>query len=102
MKFTFTSEEFAGTKTTVEFHADSLDDVLNNFKQFLQGSGFCLGINDVIEVNDTSSFYDFYNNNEGYPHYINDDEISIDDINLELSEPLEVYIDEPQKKKGKK
>lgn len=49
-RFTFTSEEFAGAKTTVEFHAESMDKVLEHFKQFLQGSGFVMDINDNIEV----------------------------------------------------
>ena len=54
MKFTLISEEFAGKKTTVEFHAHHLEEVLENMKMFLQGSGFVLSINDRIEVNDYS------------------------------------------------
>lgn len=41
-KFTFICEESYGVaaKRIVEFEADSLDDVLNEFEMFLRGSGF--------------------------------------------------------------
>lgn len=101
MKFTFTGEEFAGTKTTVEFHADSLDDVLNNFKQFLQGSGFVLGMNEVVEVvdrswefNNETPFDDMYYPQDSFN--INEEEIYVSLDDLEQVEPI------PTKKKGKK
>lgn len=111
MKFTFTGEEFAGTKTTVEFHADSLDDVLNNFKQFLQGSGFVLGINEGVEVVDRSwefgigdnvhvpypeddgAFFNLSDYNYTQPD--SDFDISAENISITIPEEL-------KKKKGKK
>lgn len=55
-KFTFVCQEesmpfYSGveSKRTVEFRADSLDDILNEFKQFLQGAGFNIdGYIDVV------------------------------------------------------
>lgn len=58
MKFTLTSEQFAATKTTVEFHADDLQSVLENVKLFLQGSGFVLDTTENIEVVDNSWQFD--------------------------------------------
>jgi DNA gyrase/topoisomerase IV subunit B len=38
-KFTFTSE-FDTLKQTLEFRADTLDEILQNFEYFLRGCGF--------------------------------------------------------------
>lgn len=104
MKFTFTGEEFAGTKTTVEFHADRLDDVLDNFKQFLQGSGFVLGMNENVEVVDRT--WEF-NSSFQYepPEYYDDSFLNSGtaDINLDLDDiQITIPEEEPKAKKGKK
>lgn len=51
MKFTFISEfqGFGSPKTSMQFEADSLEDVLMYFKDFLQGAGYVIdGDIDVI------------------------------------------------------
>lgn len=41
MKFTFTSvSEYSGTKTTVEFEAETLGEIVEHFEAFLKGGGF--------------------------------------------------------------
>lgn len=104
MKFTFTGEEFAGTKTTVEFHADRLDDVLDNFKQFLQGSGFVLGMNENVEVVDRT--WEFNSSFQYEPPEYFDDSQYQPEVDLDFDTNDEnVYItipEEPKKKKGKK
>lgn len=54
-KYTFICEEEYGTpaKRTVEFEADSLNDILNEFEMFLRGSGFYFrGTLDVVNDSD--------------------------------------------------
>lgn len=54
-KYTFICEEDYGTpaKRTVEFEADSLNDILNEFEMFLRGSGFYFrGTLDVVNDSD--------------------------------------------------
>ena len=54
-KFTFICEESYGVpaKRTVEFEADSLDQVLNEFEMFLRGSGFYFhGTLDIVDEDD--------------------------------------------------
>lgn len=51
MKFTFKSEfvGFGSPETSMQFEADDLGDVLNYFKQFLQGAGYVIdGELDVV------------------------------------------------------
>jgi hypothetical protein len=111
-RFTFTSEEFAGTKTTVEFHAENMDKVLENFKQFLQGSGFILGVNDVVEVNDTSWQYQTsdisvpsYPEDFNFPYQYDEQFLnsSTADINFNFNDEVSITVpEEPTQKKGKK
>jgi hypothetical protein len=110
-RFTFISEEFAGTKTTVEFHAESMDKVLEHFKHFLQGSGFVMDINDNIElVNRSWEFGEIDSPPEQYDsdfdglHYTLDDSFSIgdNDIYLNLDDLEQVEPIPEKKKKGKK
>jgi len=114
-RFTLTSEHFSGTKTTVEFHAEHLDNVLENFKQFLQGSGYVLGTNENIEVVDNS--WQFSTNTddavEDGPYYMDtepqetygayDPNIirwdNLDDIRITIKEPETTPV---KTKKGKK
>ena len=59
-KFTFTSNfvpdqldrSNIASKTTVEFEADTLDEVLGQFTQFLRGAGFCF--DGDVEIVDNS------------------------------------------------
>ena len=65
-KYTFICEEEYGTpaKRTIEFNADSLDDILNEFEMFLRGSGFYFkGTLDVVpheyEFDENETNFDF-------------------------------------------
>jgi hypothetical protein len=65
-KYTFICEEEYGTpaKRTIEFSADSLDDILNEFEMFLRGSGFYFkGTLDVVpheyEFGENETNFDF-------------------------------------------
>ena len=65
-KYTFICEEEYGTpaKRTIEFNADSLDDILNEFEMFLRGSGFYFkGTLDVVpheyEFGENETNFDF-------------------------------------------
>jgi hypothetical protein len=115
-KFTFTSEEFAGAKTTVEFHAENMDKVLEHFKQFLQGSGFVMNANEFVEVVDRSwelGKIDYTSlqqeSNFNGSHYTLDDSFPLDDgvIRWDNLDDIKITISEPEavsekKKKGKK
>jgi hypothetical protein len=108
-RFTFISEEFAGTKTTVEFHAESMDKVLEHFKHFLQGSGFVMDINDNIElVNRSWEFGEIDSPPEQYDSDISDLHYTLDGVNRwDSLDDIHITINEPEavpekKKKGKK
>ena len=67
-KYTFISEQESSSfsdvveaKRTVEFHADSLDQILPEFEQFLRGCGFYFeGYIDVVDENEIEdSNFDF-------------------------------------------
>jgi hypothetical protein len=52
MKFTLISDnEFGGPKITYEFEEDFLESIVENFEQFLKGSGFVF---ESLEVNQTT------------------------------------------------
>ena len=55
MKMTFTNESEDGTKITLETNAVVLDDVLQEFEQFLKGCGFFFSGN-IEVVDDEDSF----------------------------------------------
>jgi hypothetical protein len=44
-----------GTKTTIEFEAEHIDDILEEFSMFLRGCGFV--INGVLEVIPEEEYY---------------------------------------------
>ena len=108
-RFTFTSEEFAGAKTTVEFHAENMDKVLEHFKQFLQGSGFVMNANEFIEVVDRSwEFGEIDYPLEQYDSDISDLHYTLDGVNTwDSLDDIQITIKDPEvvpekKKKGKK
>ena len=63
-KYIFVCEEEYGVpaKRTVQFEADSLDDILNEFEMFLRGAGFYFkGTLDVVPYDDEVKEEDEYN-----------------------------------------
>lgn len=59
MKYTLIAEdEFGGSRTTREFQADYLPDVLSEVELFLRGAGFYFDGN-LQFVNDTETYDDF-------------------------------------------
>jgi DNA gyrase/topoisomerase IV subunit B len=63
-KFTFTSE-FDVLKQTLEFRADTLDEILQNFEYFLRGCGFYFdGRLGFIEWDEYQTYVDPYNVSE--------------------------------------
>ena len=67
MKFTFICEDdFSKSKTTVECQAETINHVLDNFQDFLRGSGFHInGYLDVVPNEDNEeTFTDHYDLND--------------------------------------
>lgn len=76
MKYTFRceNEDFEypeGATITVEFSADNLSDVLNQFGYFLKGSGFVLDGEVDIVNNDSSDSEEFFFDDDGDEEYTN-------------------------------
>lgn len=72
-KYVFTATHHDDSKITVEFEADTLSKVLENFEFFLSGAGF---------------------HNEGYLDFVSDDEQDpIETINIDVSSFNQVYDD---------
>lgn len=86
-KFTFVCEESYGVpaKRTVEFEADSLDQILNEFEMFLRGSGFYFrGTLDIVDEEDM-----FFQTDE--PEKQNFDFLSIPQNNWPFKDQNEEY-----------
>ena len=89
MKFTFKSkfQGFGSPETTMEFEADSLNDVITYFEQFLRGAGYHFdGVLDIVPPDDEMN-YDDDNNEEIFVDYGKSD-YSDFQVNCDVTSPV--------------